>query len=598
MMTTTTPRPATMPLNPAGLPDDPLLREARFVGWRWSWNEQKGKWDKPPLRLIDGRPASVTDERDWATRARALAAVGRLGFDGIGLVLTAGCGVTGIDLDACRDAETGAIADWARASIDRFASYWEPSASGTGIRIFIRATLPPGRRRIGHIEMYDSGRYLTINGNAGPGASRRFEPRQAELDAWHAELFPAQPAHTPVHGGHPPAAAGDQLVLDRARAAANGGKFSRLYDAGAWEAEGYPSRSEARQALVSELAFWCRDDPGQAERLFEASALYDAKKWPRERGRVLQIAYRRREFFDWARVASPPPSTVDTPPGEEDDKDRTIAELRAKLAEKDRRLAAIHELMTCEGMTPIERVIAYGVSLEAASAQSRQPDDAPAPELPINQTAIACNVHVSRQAVGGALKRWSERGHIRKETRQTGQFTRDGDPISETLLRMPAQTLTDNLVMATTWTRPAGTKHVGGNGRRCPNCQGTETKKTVRTVTVRTTTIVCAGCGHVHQTTTKEIGKAETYVQFGDLATDIPVVIDIPGRRQLAPVPPSTVDTPPVAARAPEQVWLLPCDNAATPPPRDYTISLVEAADRRRAASYGGAAPGVAAADD
>ena len=69
-MTTTTAapqRPIAMPLNPAGLPDDTLLRQAQIVVWGFTWSPEKGKWDKPPIRPLDGLPrhtAAVTTTRD------------------------------------------------------------------------------------------------------------------------------------------------------------------------------------------------------------------------------------------------------------------------------------------------------------------------------------------------------------------------------------------------------------------------------------------------------------------------------------------------------------------------------------------------------
>ena len=55
----------------------------------------------------------------------------------------------GIDLDDCRNPETGEIAAWAQEIIDRFDSYTEVSPTGTGVRILIRTAtgLLPGDER-------------------------------------------------------------------------------------------------------------------------------------------------------------------------------------------------------------------------------------------------------------------------------------------------------------------------------------------------------------------------------------------------------------------------------------------------------------------
>jgi len=77
-------------------------------------------------------------------------------------------GLVGIDLDDCRDPETGALRRWARRVIKKLKSYAEVSPSGTGVKIWLRGKLPgPCRRKklersisgkrvcIGEIEVYD-----------------------------------------------------------------------------------------------------------------------------------------------------------------------------------------------------------------------------------------------------------------------------------------------------------------------------------------------------------------------------------------------------------------------------------------------------------
>jgi primase-polymerase (primpol)-like protein len=85
--------------------------------------------------------------------------------------------LTGIDLDKCRDAVTGVIAEWALAIVRRLDSYTEVSPSGTGLRIYARGTKPSHERSVfkGNgrvIEIYDGltsegvpgGRFLTVTG--------------------------------------------------------------------------------------------------------------------------------------------------------------------------------------------------------------------------------------------------------------------------------------------------------------------------------------------------------------------------------------------------------------------------------------------------
>jgi hypothetical protein len=120
---------------------------------------------------------------------------GLKGFSGIGFVLT-GDGLGGVDLDHCRDPETGEIARWALSIIRDFASYAEVSPSGTGVKILARGapdTLPgnywsPGAiwgggdgEKVPHADVYLTGRYFTITGDLVPGLP---EEIQSSPNAW------------------------------------------------------------------------------------------------------------------------------------------------------------------------------------------------------------------------------------------------------------------------------------------------------------------------------------------------------------------------------------------------------------------------------
>jgi putative DNA primase/helicase len=93
---------------------------------------------------------------------------------------------TGIDLDHCRAPETGAIAPWAQQIITFLNSYSEVSPSGTGVKIFVQATLPGGGVNKHFIEMYDRGRFFTVTGWHIPGTPSTIEPRQSHIEALYA----------------------------------------------------------------------------------------------------------------------------------------------------------------------------------------------------------------------------------------------------------------------------------------------------------------------------------------------------------------------------------------------------------------------------
>lgn len=118
------------------------------------------------------------------------------GIAGIGFEFSPGDPYTGIDLDKCRDLETGVIEPWAQEIIDRLQSYTEFSPSGSGLHILVRGELPPGGNRKGQVEMYDSARYFTMTGHHLEGTPFNIEPRQAALEALHAEIF-SKPSEEP-----------------------------------------------------------------------------------------------------------------------------------------------------------------------------------------------------------------------------------------------------------------------------------------------------------------------------------------------------------------------------------------------------------------
>ena len=253
---------------------------------------------------------------------------------------------------------------------------------------------------------------------------------------------------------------------------------------------------------------------------------------------------------------------------------RPIGAERVELGELRAFKEATIELVQAEGMTGTEKIVALAASLELASAQSRGAIDGDG-KTSISATAIAENVKLSRQCVSSVFKRWSDWGHMPCETPFTGQRDAKGKPLQETRLRAPAciadarapaGAIPDLMVVFSTFKRPDSAPKHGGNGERCPECGGTERKRTEEEVTTLTTTISCAtaGCGHVHSQTSRQIGKAKAYVEFFE-PSDIPTMIDRAPRRAAPPVAASMMDAPPVRVLTEEQA--APTVTSVTPPP-------------------------------
>ncbi len=260
-----------------------LQSRAQWVCWRKE--QRKGKWTKVPYNPQTGQLAESNNPRTWSPYALALAAWQQQPqrYNGIGYMFNRD--VTGIDLDHCIDAQ-GTIEPWAWSLIEHMSSYAEYSPSGEGVHIWVRGTIPKGLKRAipsewnalqgnAALEMYCEGRYFTVTGNHIEGTPTTIEDRQDALNMLY-QGFTVQAAgkRTASHDATP-LPLDDALVLKKAEAASNGGKFRALFYQGS---AGYTSASEADFALCLMLAFWTGRDTTQMDRLFRRSALY-REKW-------------------------------------------------------------------------------------------------------------------------------------------------------------------------------------------------------------------------------------------------------------------------------------------------------------------------------
>jgi primase-polymerase (primpol)-like protein len=124
--------------------------------------------DKRPLAL-KGYYLSIHDDTQWATFDQARNCTKG---DGIGFVLN-GDGIVCIDLDDC--VQRGRVNQKAQALIDSLPkTFVEISPSGKGVHIWGYGNIEGGRKfeRDGlKIEVYGTGRYLTVSGNTYTRAS-------------------------------------------------------------------------------------------------------------------------------------------------------------------------------------------------------------------------------------------------------------------------------------------------------------------------------------------------------------------------------------------------------------------------------------------
>ena len=155
----------------------------------WRFEERDAKPTKIPYSPLTDSRASSTDPTTWASYAEAVKACKERGYDGIGFVFTEDDPFCGVDLDHCRDSESGELEGWAQEIVYELDSYAEVSPSGTGVHVLVRAQLPPGRNRKGSIEMYDRGRYFTITGWHLEGTHRAVQSRQEQVENMVRRVF-------------------------------------------------------------------------------------------------------------------------------------------------------------------------------------------------------------------------------------------------------------------------------------------------------------------------------------------------------------------------------------------------------------------------
>ena len=157
-------RPPTLSPCADTIPNE-LKKLCQWVRWRWTWNTKRACWTKVPVQATRDANASSTNRATWGTFIEALARASEDGCSGIGLVFSDSDPYCGIDVDGCRHPVTGVLSDLASEVIAQLASYAEVSATGTGVHVIVKATLPGGAgRKRGCFEVYDRKRYFAFTG--------------------------------------------------------------------------------------------------------------------------------------------------------------------------------------------------------------------------------------------------------------------------------------------------------------------------------------------------------------------------------------------------------------------------------------------------
>lgn len=280
----------------------------QWVGWKRE--EVGGKCRKPPCNL-NGKRINPIAPDNWTDFAEAAAAIEEAELleenilDGIGFSIADSDPFTCIDIDHCLNAE-GVPDSFTRGIIERFNSYTEISPGGDGVHIWIKGKWsgsPKPKIDGRQLEIYSENRYMTVTGIVL--RTGEVEPRQEALDALldkvGGALPPpvenkAQPLFTPPKGSDwraiqldpAPLTPGDVKLIETIKSSKQGAEFAALMDGADSRISADPSSAD--QALCNILAFWCKGDTGQIDRIWKASVSGGREKWQREDYRRRTIA--------------------------------------------------------------------------------------------------------------------------------------------------------------------------------------------------------------------------------------------------------------------------------------------------------------------
>ena len=273
-----------------GYPD--AIKQQPFCCWRWE--KQKGRETKVPYDPHTGYKAKTDTPETFGTMAEAMDSLYRSRYSGIGFNISEGgperARVGCIDHDHC--VEDGVVKESALAALDLLPeAVVEISPSGTGLHQFF--LVPEGfvfdkdsyyvNNRKTKKEIYLPSvinHFMTVTGEVFRSGTMEVTAEQLQtfLDTYMKRKALMKVAVSVPEGG---SVLSDEEVL-RKLASESDKKFIDMYE-GNWEPYGGNenwSQSDADMTVLMKLAFYCRGDMGQMDRLFRESGLM-RDKWDR-----------------------------------------------------------------------------------------------------------------------------------------------------------------------------------------------------------------------------------------------------------------------------------------------------------------------------
>lgn len=183
---------------------DSLQAMEQWVCWvnqRDDNPDHEKDWTKVPIDVTSGGYASSTDSDTWTTFEEARhydADAETERTDGIGICVSEDDDLIGIDIDDCRDPDSGELVAGVADLIEKIGSYTEVSPSGTGLRVFVRGEWPVGSNQTDAIagkgvelEVYEWGRYLTVTGYHVDGTPKDVTDDEDTIDLFAEIMDPS-----------------------------------------------------------------------------------------------------------------------------------------------------------------------------------------------------------------------------------------------------------------------------------------------------------------------------------------------------------------------------------------------------------------------
>jgi len=250
----------------------------------WRYEKRDGGYAKPPYQIHENKikRANIKDPTTWNDYESLKDIYKDYGMNGLGFCLDDSFNVVALDIDDCLD-NNGSLNDIAHKVVDLLKIYWEISPSGKGLRgLFLWNSCPISSRKLSKlkVELYSKERYVTITGNMTDFSTDHLvAPSNRTLNQL-CDLLGLKPAKKK---SNPDKSTQQANFLSSANScytkmisSKHGGSYEALF-AGEWEQLGYPSKSEARLALIQQLIYWSNQNEAMVRSLYRKSGLYDEK---------------------------------------------------------------------------------------------------------------------------------------------------------------------------------------------------------------------------------------------------------------------------------------------------------------------------------